>query len=311
MFCVAWAGRNGGMVVSEFRARSFGVWWRPEYRGFLCAALGIQWVHRKADFRSQENRSTMVVCLPRAIFDIYLFVRPMPRDSKTPGGAQGTVCCSRSRCRVKEPSTESEGFSTKIDRAIGKLRTESQAIWLTRNIRRSLKGDKADQTHGAFGAKLQIRPLLTQTSQRLRDLRYDSAPGILWSRLGDAADGRANEGELRVFGRPRRPYLGRSCKTLVRGLLETEMDPMVILGPGNIESNGLSKICTVKSQPNRGRYKTACIWRNAAYERSSTKAVAAKTLEKQDSAPMGFLPSKGRHQLLWSLKIEDVSVSYS
>lgn len=128
-------------------------------------------------------------------------------------------------------STESEGFSTKIDRAIGKLRTEPQAIWLTRNIRRSLKGDKADQTHGAFGAKLQIRPLLTQTSQRLRDLRYDSAPGILWSRLGDAADGRANEGELTVFGRPRRPYLGRSCRTLVHGLLETEMDPMVILGP--------------------------------------------------------------------------------
>lgn len=60
-------------------------------------------------------------------------------------------------------STESEGVSPQIDRAIGNLWTESQAIWLTRNIRRSLKVDKADQTHGAFGAKVQIRPLHTQT----------------------------------------------------------------------------------------------------------------------------------------------------
>ena len=112
-----------------------------------------------------------------------------------------------------------------------------------------MKGDKADQTHGAFGAKLQIRPLPTQTSQRLRDLRYDSAPGILWSRLGDAADGRANGGGLAAFGRPRRPYLGRSCRNSVRVCLETAMVPIVILGSGNIESNGRQRSAVSSLSP--------------------------------------------------------------
>lgn len=129
-----------------------------------------------------------------------------------------------------------------IDRAIGKLETESQAIWLTRNIRRSLKVDKADQTHGAFRAKVQIRPLLTQTSQRLRDLRYDSAPGVVWPGPGDAADGRANEGQhSQCWDDPGVRTSGVLAGLLVHGWLEREMIPMVILGPGSIESNGCQR----------------------------------------------------------------------
>lgn len=132
-----------------------------------------------------------------------------------------------------------------IDRAIGNLRTPSQAIWLTRNIRRSLKVDKAKRTRPTepFARKVQIRPLLTQTPPtQLRDLRYDSAPGILWPGLGDAADGRANGGSTNSVGTTQAsvPRAFSQGSWYTDGW-KREIIPMVILGPGSIASNGCQR----------------------------------------------------------------------
>lgn len=129
--------------------------------------------------------------------------------------------------------------------------------------------DEADQTHGAFGAKIQIRPLLTQTSGQLQDLRYDSAPGILWPGSCDAADCRANGRGFSALGRPRRPYLGRSCRALVGGRVAGKGDGSdgYPWAQATSESNGCQRSALSSFSPPVKDTKMH-VSGNAAYERS-------------------------------------------